>query len=254
MPTLGVRVRTSRLLISLAAAAILVAGCGSAADQPEVTTTTSRAPAPNGVEKLSAAGIVAKARKAAEQASTVHVKGDITEKGQRIRFDVRLLADRGGTGTLTLRGGSVRITRIGTRVYMKADSAFWTRMAGPSMAKLMVGKWLKGSTSEPDTDGLIFLTDIDTLVTELFKDTRGEVLHKGREQRAGGHRAITVTVKSTDGGVLYVALDGKPYPLRIQSLDAEEPGKVEFLDYDEPFTLKAPPASQTLDMSEFRPR
>jgi hypothetical protein len=52
--------------------------------------------------------------------------------------------------------------------------------------------------------------------------------------------------------VLYVALDGKPYPLRIRSLPgAKEPGTVEFLDYDEPFTLQAPPASQTIDMSEF---
>jgi hypothetical protein len=55
-----------------------------------------------------------------------------------------------------------------------------------------------------------------------------------------------------DGGVLYVALDRKPYPLRVQSLPgAKEPGTVEFLDYDEPFRLKAPPASQTIDMSEF---
>lgn len=55
--------------------------------------------------------------------------------------------------------------------------------------------------------------------------------------------------------MLYVALDGKPYPLRIQSLpDVKEPGTVEFLDYDEPFTLKAPPASQTIDISEFKSR
>jgi hypothetical protein len=124
--------------------------------------------------KLSAAGIVAKARKAAGQASAVHVKGDITEDGERLRFDIRLLADRGGAGTLTVRGGSVRITRIGTRVYMKGDSAFWTATAGPAAAKLFVGKWLKGSTSEPDMAGLIFLTDIDTLMTQLFKDARGE--------------------------------------------------------------------------------
>jgi hypothetical protein len=255
MPTLGVRVRTSRLLISLAAAAILVAGCGSAADQPEVTTTTSRALAPNGVEKLSAAGIVAKARKAAGQASTVRVKGDIIKDGQRIRFDARLLADRGGAGTLTVRGGSVRITRIGTRVYMKGDSAFWTGIAGPAAAKLFMGKWLKGSTSEPDMAGLIFLTDIDTLMTEFFKNARGETFRKGRQQRTEGRRAITVAVRGADGGVLYVALDGKPYPLRIQSLPgAKEPGTVEFLDYDEPFTLKAPPASQTIDMSQFKTR
>jgi hypothetical protein len=241
--------------MSLAAAAILVTGCGSAADQPEVTATTSRALAPNGVEKLSAAGIVAKARKAAGQASAVRVKGDITEDGQRIRFDIRLLADRGGAGTLTVRGGSVRIIRIKTRVYMKGDSAFWTATAGPAAAKLFVGKWLRGSTSEPDMAGLIFLTDIDTLMTDLFKDTRGEVLRKGREQRTDGRRAITVTDKSADGGVLYVALDGKPYPLRIQSLPGvKEPGIVEFLDYEEPFTLKAPPASQTIDISEFKSR
>jgi hypothetical protein len=255
MPTMGVPLQTGRLLTSLTVAAILITGCGSAADQPVVTATTSRALAPNGVEKLSAAGIVARARKAAGQASTVRVKGDITEEGHRIRFDFRLLADRGGAGTLTVRGGSVRITRIRTRVYMKGDSAFWTATAGASAAKLFAGKWLKGSTSEPEMAGLIFLTDVDTLMTQLFKGTRGKVLHKGREQRTAGRRAITVTDKSADGGVLYVAMDGNPYPLRIQSLpDAKEPGTVEFLDYDEPFTLKPPPASQTIDISEFKNR
>jgi hypothetical protein len=74
-------VHTGRLLTSLAAAAILVTGCGSATDEPVVTAATSRALAPNGVERLSAAGIVAGARKAAGQASTVSVKGDITEDG-----------------------------------------------------------------------------------------------------------------------------------------------------------------------------
>jgi hypothetical protein len=91
---LGVRVRPSRLLVLLPATAILVAGCGPGADSPAITATTSRALAPNGVEKLSAAGIVAKARKAVDRASAVRVKGDVTDSGQRIRFDMRLLADR----------------------------------------------------------------------------------------------------------------------------------------------------------------
>jgi hypothetical protein len=194
--------------MSLAAAAILMTSCGQAADQPRVTGTTPRALAPNGVEKLSAAGIVAKARKAAGQASAVRVQGDVTDDGQRIRFNIRLLADRGGAGMLTVRGGSVRITRIGTHVYMKGDSAFWTATAGPAAAKLFVGKWLKGSTSEPKMGGLIFLTDIDTLMAQLFKNARGAVLRKGHEQRTGGRRAITVTDKTADGGVRSVALDG----------------------------------------------
>jgi hypothetical protein len=236
---------------------ILVAGCGSAADQPEVAPTPSRAPAPNGVEKLSAAGIVAKARKAAGQASAVRVKGDITVDGQHTGFDVRLLAHRGGTGTLTLPRGSVRITRIGTRVYMKGDSAFWTGTAGPDAAKLLVGKWLKGSRSEPHLAGLSFFTDLDVLMTEILKPTHRELelTHKGHQAQTSGRRAITVTFTGPDGGILYVALDGKPYPLRIQSLPgAKEHGRVEFLEYDEPFTLKAPPASQTIDLSKLRTR
>jgi hypothetical protein len=209
------------------------------------------------VEKLSAASIVAKARKAARQASAVRVKGDITVDGQHTRFDVRLLADRGGTGTLALPRGSVRITRIGTRVYMKGDSAFWTGSAGPDAARLFEGKWLKGSRSEPPMAGLSFFTDLDVLMTEIFKPTHRELelSRKGHQAQSSGRRAITVTVTGADGGILYVALDGKPYPLRIQSLpDAKNHGTVEFLDYDEPFTLKAPPASQTIDISEFRTR
>jgi hypothetical protein len=147
---------------SLAATAILVTGCGSATDPPEVTATTSVQP-PNGVEKLSAAGIVARAEKAAGQVSAVRIKGDITKNGERTRFDTHLLADRGGTGTLTVKGGSVQITRIGRRAYMKGSTAFWTAAAGPAAAELLAGRYLKMSTSEPDLAGLISFTDIDAL-------------------------------------------------------------------------------------------
>jgi hypothetical protein len=249
---LGADVRPTRLLASLASAAIVITGCGAATDPPQVTATTSRALAPNGVEKLSAAGIVAKARKATVQASAVRIKGDVTDSGQHIRFDMRLLADRGGTGTLTVRGGSVRITRIGRRVYMKGSATFWTATAGSAAAKLFADKWLKGSASEPGMASLIRFTDLDALMTDLFKDVPDRVLRRGRERQIGGRRAITVTMTGPDGGLLYVALDGKPYPLRIQSLPgAREPGRVEFLDYDERFVLSTPPASQTIDMSEF---
>jgi hypothetical protein len=242
--------------MSPAATAILVSGCGSAADQPEVTATTSRALAPNGVERLSAAAIVARARKVAGQASTVGVRGDIIKDGHRARLDMHLRADRGGTGTLTFNGTTLRITRIGRQVYMKGTTAFRTAAEGPAAAKLFADRWLKGSRSEPDMAGLVFFTDLDVLMTEIFKEPRGAVLQKGREKQADGHRAITITDKSADGGgVLYVALDGKPYPLRIQSLPgAKDPGTVEFLDYDEPFTLKASPASQTIDISRFKTR
>jgi hypothetical protein len=249
---LGADVRPTRLLASLASVAIVITGCGSATDPPQVTATTSRALAPNGVEKLSAAGIVAKARKAAVQTSAVRIKGDITDGGQHIRFDMRLLVDKGGTGTLTLQGGSVRITRIGRRVYMKGSAAFWRAIAGSAAATLFSDRWLKGSASEPGMAPLIRFTDLDALITDLFKDVPERVLRRGRERQIGGHRAITVTMTGPDGGLLYVALDGKPYPLRIQALPgAREPGRVEFLDYDKRFVLRAPPASQTIDMSEF---
>lgn len=246
--------RSTRLLTSLAATAILVTGCGSATDSPHVSATTSvPAVAPNGVERLSATGIVAKARKAAGQASAVRIRGDITENGERIRFDMHLLADRGGAGTLTLQGGSVQITRIGQRAYMKGSTAFWTAAAGPAAAELLGGRYLKMPTSEPEMAELISFTDLDALMTELFKDTRGKDLRKGREKRTGGRRAITVTMTGADGGILYVALQGKPYPLRIESLPgAKDRGAVEFLDYDESFALKAPPASQTIDISKLK--
>jgi hypothetical protein len=88
-------------------------------------------------------------------------------------------------------------------------------------------------------------------MTNLFKDTPGAAFRKGGQKQADGRRAITVTKTGADGGVLYVALDGEPYPLRIEPLPgAKDKGRVEFLDYDEPFTLKAPLASQTIDISK----
>jgi hypothetical protein len=240
--------------VSLAATAFLVTACGSTPSPQEVTATTSvETVVPNGVEELSATGIVAKAKNAAEQASAVRIKGDVTENGERVRFDMRLLADRGGTGTLTVEDGSVQITRIGGQAYMKGGAAFWTAAAGSGAAELLAGRYLKMPASEPNMAALISFTDIDDLMTNLFKDARAELLRKGRQKRTDGRRVITVIMTGSDGGVLYVALNGKPYPLRIDSLpDAQDGGTVEFLDYDKPFPLRAPPASQTIDIAKLK--
>jgi hypothetical protein len=256
-------VRTTRLLAPLAATAILVAGCGSddtagttgsATTQPAATATTS-APAlePNGVEKLSAAAIVTKAKKAARRAAAVHIKGDTTDNGGRIRFDMHLLADKGGTGTLTVQGGTVQIIRAGRQVYMRGSKAFWTAAAGPGVAELVAGRYLKMPASDKSMAGLIAFTDLDQFMTELLKQMHPAAMHKGAQKDAAGRRAITVTEPGADGGILYVALDGKPYPLRMESLPgSKDEGKVEFLDYDKPFTLRTPPASQTIDISKLK--
>jgi hypothetical protein len=100
---------------------------------------------------------------------------------------------------------------------MKGSAAYWTEVGGAAAAQLFAGKWLTASTSEPQTASLVSFTDIDTLMTELFKDTGNKPLRKGREQRTGGHRAITVTMTGVDGGTPWkemLARDGSLAELR----------------------------------------
>ena len=49
--------------------------------------------------------------------------------------------------------------------------------------------------------------------------------------------------------MLYVALTGKPLPVRLAPVEAGTSQRVDFLDYDEPVTASAPPAASVIDLA-----
>jgi hypothetical protein len=232
-------------LLTAALVAALATGCGSANIAGHASPAPSPTPTSNGVADLSATQILARAKDAFESASAVHVKGSVVDGGQHIGVDVRIKNGSGGRGTLTIDGKTVEVLRVGATTYLRGDEAFWRASTGnPEAGKLLKGKYLAFPTSNAAFKDLATFTDIKAMGAEFGTVTNPK---KGSRKTVRGIDTIGLIDPSPDGGTLYVALQGKPYPMRTESARS---GAIDYLDYNQTVPLTKPPADQVIDISK----
>lgn len=237
---------------ALGAVTLLVAGCGgggggssatstgAAGTSPSTTPSSPAGPA-NGVVSQTPARIVAAASRAIETASAVHVVGAIVDNGIRVRLDLHLSRGRGGQGEVSENGLGFRLISTGKLLYIEGSNAFWDHYGGARAAKLFRGKWLKA----PDAGQFGTLGKLATT-----QGLVGQLLGKhGKLSRAGrttvdGHPAVGV-IDRTQGGTLFVATTGRPYPLEIVKRGANG-GYVKFTGFNQPVTITPPSKSISL--------
>jgi len=213
-----------RLPLAALALAALVAGCGGGGAKS------------NGEESKSPSQILADAKKAAEGASSVHVHGSITESGTPLGIDLTIAGSKGGKGSLTVQGSKVDIVRVGDTAYIRGSEAFYKQVAGTAAAQLLKGKWLKGSATKGNFASLADLTDMNMLFEQALKPEG--TLSKGEESTVDGHKVVGV--KDSEGGVLWVATEGEPYPIEISRPSGDSKGAVHFDEWNAKVDLEAP--------------
>lgn len=204
---------------------ILLAGCGG-----------SSSSSGNGVESKSATEIVAASKAAADAASSVHVSGSIVSGSSPITLDMDLVAGKGGKGKLSENGISFELIQVDGTAYIKGSPAFYRQLGGKAAVQLFEGKWLKAPTASGDFAALASLTELRKLIDTTLA-SHG-TLKKGASTTIDGQGAISVT-DAAQGGTLYVATTGKPFPLQLAK-GGTGGGKVSFERWDEPVTLTAP--------------
>jgi hypothetical protein len=217
-------------LVPLFLAASLLAACGGGSSG-------------NGVADMTADEIVAEALEAAKSADSVHVQGG-TGGSDPIELDLYLVAGEGGEGTLTVNGLTFEMVRIGDKAYFKGDDAFWNQFGGNAIAQLMEGKWLVAPADSGDLASFTPLTDMEQLFQEVLGE-HGEPLEKGEETEVDGEPAIAVN-DTEEGGTLYVATEGEPYPLKVENTG--EQGAITFTEWNEEHELTAP--EDAIDVSQ----
>jgi hypothetical protein len=216
--------RTAALaVLGALALAVLLAGCGSSSSSG------------NGIESKSPEEILEATKAAAKTATSVHIKGSIVTAGKPISLDMELLAGKGGKGTISQEGFTIRLVQTGGAVYINGSAAFYTHVAGPAAATLLQGKWLKAPADSGELASLAELTDLSKLIDAALANHG--TLSKGSATTVEGQKAITL--HDSRGGTLAVATTGKAYPLEI-SKEGKESGRVVFNRWDEPVTLVAP--------------
>ncbi|MGR8008440.1 hypothetical protein [Streptomyces hypolithicus] len=208
----------------------------------------------NGVGKLSAKAIEAKALGAARGAQAVRLSGTVVSKGRSYKLDMRLKED-GAAGSVTSKGSEFELLRIGDALFMKAGADFWDHEAEPTKSdETAAGKLEDKYVKVPDGDAsygqLRGFTEMNVLLDGLL-GLHGE-LGKGERAEVGGVRTIEVTGGKGAGGSLAVSLLGTPYPLKLER--AGGAGVVRLADWDEEFALRAPGKDETVDYGGQLPR
>ncbi|MBU6536094.1 hypothetical protein ACFUIW_27930 [Streptomyces sp. NPDC057245] len=236
------RIRRAALTGAVCALAVTGAGLtGCSSGDPDAGT--------NGLGKLPADKIQAKARTAAQAADTVRLHGTVEAGGNRYTLDMRLKAD-GGTGSVAAQGTTFGLLRVGEQLFLKADAGFWSHDGGDAKAAdKLAGKYVKVPQSDPVYKKFSGFTDKDVLLGGLLT-LHGTVQTDGRHEQAGV-RTVRITGDEGDGGSLDVSLEGAPYPLRL--VRAGSAGTLDFSDWNKDFELEQPAKDDTLDYGKQLP-
>jgi hypothetical protein len=220
-----------RALIGLlAVVAVIAAGCGGGSKS-------------NGEASKSANQVVNDAKQAALGASAVHVVGSIVDAGQPLTLDLTIVKGKGGKGEMSESHLKFEIIRVGGTAYIKGSDEFLRKFAGSAAAALLKGKWLKGSATKGDLSALAPLTDISKLFNGAL-GSHGKLRNKG-ETTYKGHKAVAIE-DTTQGGTLYVAATGTPYPIAIEG--GKSKGAVTFTEWNKTASIEAPKGA--IDMSK----
>ncbi|WP_406493452.1 hypothetical protein OHB06_21970 [Streptomyces sp. NBC_01604] len=200
--------------------------------------------------------IAERAIKATTGASSLRMKGGIPdeESGGVIRIDMALNKKGECAGTMSVGGqGEAELIKTGDTVYMKYDEAFLRAQSeGESKADtdaavaMLAGKWTKMSAKGQDAQDIASFCDLNTVLGDA-EDGHSDAT-RGKTTTVDGTPATVLHEKDgKDSYTLYVATEGEPYVLRVDSTSAEDPGTLTFGDYDEPVPAQRP-AGEILDL------
>jgi hypothetical protein len=212
-----------------------------------VAAAATAAPRDNGVSAKSPDAIVSAAVAAGQTARSVHVHGGGVDAGTPVSVDVWVGKKR-GRGRIHANGSSVDVIRIGNVAYFRAAAAFWRKAGGTqgaALAPLFAGKWMEGSATKGDLADLSSLLDIRSLLRSFLGD-HGTLANAGTTT-FHGQPAVAID-DTTEGGTLYVATTGKPYPLGVRKA-GKSGGTILFDHWNAPLTVKAP--KHPIDLRSF---
>ncbi|HVQ88923.1 MAG TPA: hypothetical protein VMT88_12165 [Actinomycetes bacterium] len=222
---------------------VVLSGCGNS-DTPSADTTPTPAASANGVEDLSANQILDEVSTAVGDATSVHVSGEGMSGDQQVGIDMQMTSSGDAQGTLTLSGQQVSLIIADGATYFSADEAFWTSQVGPEVAPQLVGKYVEVPANDHSFDNV---ASYSAFFDSLLKPEGA--ISKGDQTDVDGVPTIQLLEAKNDG-TMYVALEGDPLPLKVETKDQ---GSVTLSEWNEPVTVSPPSATDIVDPSTIAP-
>ena len=241
--------RFTHLLVPLALAGTLLTGCGGDQADNAGPGGTSNSSTGNGVAALEPAAALDKSLQALKAAGSFSLKGEFTEDGERLDLDVKISGDD-VFGSIGLSAGRVELLRVADTMWMRPDQEFWKSNAGDdageALVELVGDRWVVVSEEDDDFKSFLQITD----PTQLFDS--GEQLTRGDTKQIDGVEAIGLKDPGEDGGTLYIATTGEPYPLLVEEGPPGN-GTITFGDFGAEFDeIKAPAKGDIVDLDKLQ--
>ena len=229
---------TTRTAGVLAAAVVLLAGCGGGgkdfANQP-----------PKDIAKAAAADM--------KDLTSLRMQGDLTTSGQKVGVDMQITTSGDCQGTITVTDGSAQLVSSGGQAYMKPDKAFWESQAPGQATQIeaVVGdKWVV----IPSASGLDSACDLSKLLDGIGStgSDPSNAPTSATSDSVDGQDAVKLSGKDSSGKPVtaWVATDDPHYVLKMQVPQGNEPGTITFSEFDKSVTIQAPPSDQVIDLSK----
>ena len=218
-----------RRAAALAAAAALLLGLGACGGGGG-----------NGIADEAPEDALAQAVEAAREAGTVLLRGGSSGGGERLELDLRLSAEAGATGSITVDGGTAQVRFDGDeRAFLQGDEAFWQASGAPEdLVGALAGQFVEAPQF---ADALRELTDFDAFVDGIAEpegDLRaGEVAEVSEADGAELYELVT------DQGSLFLATEGEPYPVLLRDDD----GDLLLSDWGAEVAVELPEDAPTVD-------
>ena len=172
--------------------------------------------------------------------------GSISQSGTSVALDLKMVAHVGASGYLSEQGKRFDMVLDGNVLYIKAGAAFWTTFANAAAATLLKDRWLK----TPATGTYASVAKLGRL-QEFFTQVFGHhgTLVKTSTKTINGVKVVGLR-DAKQGGVLYVATTGKPYPIELNGDTGSGSGKLTFSGYGSAFKIAPPAGSVSLTQLE----
>jgi len=221
---------------------LLAAGCGGGDED-------SGGGSGGDFAKQSGDKIAAVAKADMKSLESVKYSGEIKSSGSSISLDIQASADGECTGTIGIGDGTAEVLATGGENWYRPDEAFWRQQA-PDDADAIIAavgdKWVIDSDASFSQ-----FCDLEAFFDNIFKDEADGGAYKttGTDE-VDGQQVVKVEQSDEDGSsVGYVLVEGDHYLLKIERTEGEDPGKLEFSEFDEDVEVEAPSADEAVDPS-----
>nr|WP_308117773.1 hypothetical protein [Streptomyces anatolicus] len=206
---------------------------------------------------MSGGKIAEKAVETTSDAKSLRIKGEVPD-GEGGMLSLNMAMDTKGkcAGTMGMnKEGSIELIVPGKTVYLKYDEEFLRAQSKgepeadvQAAVDMFADRWAKTKATSADAKEIAAFCDLDTVLAD-FKGV-SSVARRGGTTKVDGTPAIKLT--ETDGKekyTLYVATEGKPYLLRVDTAKGGKVDTLKFRDYDKPVKATAP-TGDVLDMDK----